>query len=270
MGQDRLALLGLIGLMLILAVSLLAPWLAPADPVAIDYDAILQPPSPSHPFGTDDLGRDVLSRVLWGGRQSLRTAVMASFAGLTGGLLLGLVSGFRGGALDSALQRVLEVFLAFPFILFLLSIVAILGPGDGTILIAASVAMIPPYTRLVRGSVLSVRNLDYIMASRALGASDTRIIFRHVLPNVLPTVMVYATLGLGGIILAAAGLSYLGLGVQPPTPEWGAMLNAGRTYIRSAWWMSVFPGLAIFLTVLCVNLLGDGLRDALDPRQRSL
>ena len=268
LGRDKLALLGLIGLLLILIVTLLAPWIAPADPVDINYDAILQPPSSSHPFGTDDLGRDVLSRVMWGGQQSLRTAVVASIVGLTGGLLLGLVSGFRGGAVDSALQRLVEIFLAFPFILFLLSIIAILGPGQGTILIAASVAMIPLYTRLVRGSVLSVRNLDYIMASRAMGGSDAHILFRHVLPNVLPTVIVYASLGLGGIILAAAGLSYLGLGTQPPTPEWGAMLNAGRTYIRSAWWMSVFPGLAIFLTVLCVNLLGDGLREALDPRQR--
>ncbi len=270
MWRDRLALLGLIGILLILAVTLLAPWLAPADPLVIDYEVILQPPGPVHPFGTDDLGRDVLSRVMWGGRQSLRTAVVASIVGLAGGLLLGLSAGFRGSTLDNVLQRVLEIYLAFPFILFLLSIVAILGPGQGTILIAASIALIPSYTRLVRGSVLSVRNLDYILASRALGASDTRIIVRHVLPNVLPTVIVYVTLGVGGIILAAAGLSYLGLGVQPPTPEWGAMLNDGRTYIRSAWWMSVFPGLAIFLTVLCVNLLGDGLREALDPRQHSL
>ena len=148
MGRDKLALLGLIGLLLILIVTLLAPWIAPADPVDINYDAILQPPSSSHPFGTDDLGRDVLSRVMWGGQQSLRTAVVASIVGLTGGLLLGLVSGFRGGAVDSALQRLVEIFLAFPFILFLLSIIAILGPGQGTILIAASVAMIPLYTRL--------------------------------------------------------------------------------------------------------------------------
>jgi peptide/nickel transport system permease protein len=266
LSRNPAAMFGVFGLAMVLLFTALAPWLAPHDPNLLDYDHVLEPPGPMYWWGTDDLGRDILSRVLWGGRESLRVAFLGVGIAAVGGITFGLLSGYYGGWVDEAIQRVVDVLLAFPAILLVLSIVAALGPGLTTILIALGLSLIPSASRLVRGSVLVVRNMDYVAATQALGAGDGRIMVVHILPNIIAPIIVYSTLGLGGAIMLTAGLSYLGLGAQPPSPEWGAMLNAGRPFLRDAWWMSVFPGAAIFVVVLCVNLLGDGLRDALDPK----
>jgi peptide/nickel transport system permease protein len=261
-------MIGLVGFSILLLLVLLAPVLAPVDPTAMDLNSTLQPPSTQHLLGTDDLGRDILSRVLWGGQESLRVALLAIIIAALGGISLGLVSGYFGGRVDGLIMRVVDIFLAFPTILLLLSIVAALGPNLGTVLIALGISFIPNVSRFVRGTVLAVKNREYVTAARVVGANDTRIMLIHILPNILAPLIVYATVGLGTAIILTAGLSYLGLGAQPPSPEWGAMLNYGRNYLYDAWWMSVFPGLAIFAAVLFVNLLGDGLRDALDPKLR--
>ena len=259
---------GLIGLLLLILVALLAPVLSPYDPVEMDFERLLAPPDADHWFGTDDVGRDILSRTIWGGRETLRVALLSIIIALTGGVVVGLVSGFYGGVVDNVIQRLVEITMAFPTILLLLSIVAALGPGLRTILVAIGMSSIPAYARLVRGSVLSARCCEYVTAAQVIGANNRRIMFRHILPNIVAPVIIYGTVGLGSAVLMTAGLSYIGLCAKPPSPEWGAMLNYGRTYMREAWWMSVFPGVAIFLAVLTVNLLGDGLRDALDPRLR--
>ncbi len=264
--NNTVGMFGLIGFVLLILIVFLAPVIAPAEPTAMNYDHILEAPSASHIFGTDDLGRDILSRVIWGGRESLRVALLAVILAGVGGVVFGLISGYYGGWVDAAIMRVVDVFLAFPTILLILSIVAALGPNLGTVLIALGISSIPGVTRFVRGTVLAARNYEYVTAAQVLGASNSYIMFTQILPNVLAPLIIYATLGMGGAIMATAGLSYIGLGAQPPSPEWGAMLNAGRSYLRDAWWMSVFPGLAIFWTVLSINLLGDGLRDALDPK----
>ena len=266
--RNPIAMVALVGFLLLVLAVIMAPVITPIPPNAHDYDHLLEPPSWAHPFGTDDLGRDILSRVLWGGRESLRVAVLAIAVAVSGGIVFGLVSGYFGGWVDTLIMRVVDVLLAFPSILLLLSIVAALGPNLGTVLIALGISAIPSFSRLVRGSVLAARNYEYVTAARVLGASDGYIMFTQILPNIMAPLIIYATVGLGGAILTTAGLSYLGLGAQPPSPEWGAMLNAGRTQLREAWWMSVFPGLAIFVAVLSVNLLSDGLRDALDPKLR--
>lgn len=259
---------GLIGLLLIALMTVTAPWISPYEPTEMDFQSVKQPPGSAHLFGTDDLGRDVLSRVMWGGRESIRVGFIAISLAMAGGVLVGTISGYYGGLLDSVTQRIVEVFMAFPTILLLLSIVAVLGPGLTTVLIAIGISLIPAYSRIVRGSVLAAKNYEYVTAARLVGATNGRIMIRHILPNVLSLVIIYGTLGLGSSILLTAGLSYIGLGAQPPSPEWGSMLLYGRNLIRTAWWMSVFPGLAIFVVVLCINLLGDGLRDALDPKLR--
>jgi len=266
--RNPIAMAALVGFLLLVLAVIMAPLITSIPPNAHDYEHLLEPPSWAHPFGTDDLGRDIFSRVLWGGRESLRVAVLAIVVAVSGGIVVGLVSGYFGGWVDTLLMRIVDVLLAFPSILLLLSIVAALGPNLGTVLIALGISAIPAFSRLVRGSVLAARNYEYVTAARVLGASDGYIMFTQILPNILAPLIIYATVGLGGAILTTAGLSYLGLGAQPPSPEWGAMLNAGRAQLREAWWMSVFPGLAIFLAVLFVNLLSDGLRDALDPKLR--
>lgn len=248
--------------------TLLSPIISPYDPVKQNFDDILSSPSLDHIFGTDDLGRDVFSRVLWGGRESLRVAAIAMVIAIIGGLFFGLISGYYGGAIDMVIQRLVEVSAAFPTILLLLSIVAALGPSLTTVLVALGISYIPNYTRLVRGCVISTANQEYVTAAQVVGANSGRIMFRHIMPNVLAPIIVFSTIGLGGSIMLTAGLSYIGLGAQPPSPEWGAMLNYGRSYLRDGWWMSVFPGIAIFIAVLSVNLIGDGLRDALDPKLR--
>lgn len=266
--RDRVAMFGLVCLLFMILLSILAPWISPYSPTQMDYNMLLKSPTLDHPFGTDDLGRDVLSRVLWGGRESLRTGYLAVMIGLGGGILIGLISGYLGGKVDSIIQRIVEVFLAFPSILLLLSIVAALGPNLFTVMIAIGISNIPGYSRLVRGSVIATKNLDYVMAARVIGAKNRRIMFTHILPNIIAPILIYGTLSLGGAIMLTAGLSYIGLGAQPPSPEWGAMLNYGRAFLQLGWWMSAFPGLAVFITVLSINLFGDGLQEALNPKTR--
>jgi peptide/nickel transport system permease protein len=267
--RDRIAMASLAGLVLLGLSAVLAPLLAPYEATRLDYDHPLSPPSPTHWLGTDDLGRDTLSQVLWGGRESLRVGFLGVLIALVGGLLLGLPSAYLGGLPDAVLQRLNDILLAFPTVLLMLSIVAALGPGLATVMIALGIALAPTYARLVRASVLAVKQYEYVTAAQAIGASGGRIMARHILPNIAGPLIVYCTVGLGNAVLWTAALSYIGLGAQPPSPEWGAMLNYGRPFIYSAWWMSVFPGLAITMSVLFINLLGDGLRDALDPKLRS-
>ncbi|MDR5682477.1 MAG: ABC transporter permease [Armatimonadota bacterium] len=266
--RNRGAVGGLVLLVFAIGVAVGAPWLAPYDPTYQDLLAPLEPPSRKHPFGTDEVGRDILSRVIYGSRISLSVGLISVSIGGTAGVTLGLVSGFYGGRLDDVILRVMDLMLAFPGILLALAIVAVLGPGLFNVMIAVGIAATPSFTRVTRGQTLSVREMDYVVGARAIGCTNARVIWRYVLPNVLPSIIVLATLGLASAILAASGLSFLGLGAQPPTPEWGAMLSSGRAYLRQAWWITTFPGLAIMLTVLGMNMLGDGLRDALDPKLR--
>jgi len=269
LSRNRLAMVGLACLLLMILISILAPWIAPYSPTHINYDEVLMAPTWAHPFGTDDLGRDILSRVIWGGRESLRTGYLAVMIGLGGGIVVGVISGYLGGKVDATIQRIVEVFLAFPSILLLLSIVAALGPGLVTVMIAIGFSSIPAYSRLVRGSVIATKSLDYVTAAKLIGVKDVWIMVRHILPNIIAPIMIYGTLSLGGAIMLTAGLSYIGLGAQPPSPEWGAMLNYGRQYLQDGWWMSAFPGLAVFITVLSINLFGDGLQEAMNPKTRS-
>jgi len=264
--DNRLALCALACLTLILILTLAAPCIAPYSPTKLDYDNLQQPPSSIHWAGTDDLGRDVLSRVLWGGRDTLGVGLLVVFVGLAGGLILGFISGYYGGLPDDLIQRIVDVFLAFPPILFMISIVAIMGSGLPAIVLAVGIANIPTVTRLVRGLVLATRHELYIEAAHIMGVPKWKIMIRHILPNIVSELIVFTSLMIGGSIMITSALSYLGLGAQPPSPEWGAMLNYGRKYMRDAWWMSIFPGLAIALVIICVNLLGDALRDALDPK----
>ena len=264
--KNRLAVAGGALLALFLLIAAVAPWIAPHDPLAQDLYGRLSPPSAKNWFGTDDFGRDILSRVLHGSRVSLRVGVAAVAIALVVGTVIGLMAGYWGGLLDNVLMRLMDLMLAFPSILLAIVVVAVLGPSLNNAMLAVGIVSIPQYARLVRASVLSIREQDYVTAARALGARDARIILAAILPNCVAPLTVQSTLGLAGAILDAAGLSFLGLGAQPPTPEWGAMLSGGRDFILSAPWVLTFPGLAILLTVLAFNLLGDGLRDALDPK----
>lgn len=264
--RRRLVGLGALLVVTFLGVSVLAPVLAPQGYDQQDLTRRLLPPSPGAPLGTDALGRDLLSRIVWGARISLLVGILAVSLGLVLGSLLGMVSGFYGTGLDRAIMGTMDVLLAFPGILLALAIIAALGPGLAQVMVAVGVHEIPSFARLVRGSVLSIRTQEYVDAARALGASDARIMIRHVASNVVAPVIVLTSLAIGTTILAAAALSFLGLGAQPPLPDWGGMINQGRAFLRTAWWVGMFPGLAIMLTVLGFNLIGDGLRDALDPR----
>ena len=266
--RNKVAVTGLVALAIILLSITLAPILARYVPTNIASNSIRVPPGAAHLFGTDALGRDVFSRVLWGGRETLRVGFLGVLIAISGGVFLGMLSAYTGGWVDALVQRLIEIMLAFPVILLLLSIIAILGSGLPTVLFALGISNIPWYARLVRGSVLSTKTMDYINATRALGAGDWRIMFIHILPNIISPILIYGTLELGYAIMTTAGLSYIGLGAQPPSPEWGAMLNYGRNYLRDSWWMSVFPGLGVFISVFSVNLVGEGLRDALDPKTR--
>ena len=259
---------GLIILLLLVFAAIFAPLLTSYDPVKMNLSEALVAPNSEHLLGTDHLGRDMLARLLYGGRLSLIIGFLAVAIGLVVGLPLGAASGFYGGKADMVIQRIADALLAFPSILLALSLVAVLGVGLRNVIVAVGVAAIPSFIRLVRGSVLSIREETYVEAAHAVGVPHFTILYRHVLPNAISPVIVQATLTLGSAILVAAGLGFLGLGIQPPTAEWGAMLGEGRQYIFSASYMATFPGLAIFLAVLGFNLLGDGLRDALDPRLR--
>jgi peptide/nickel transport system permease protein len=253
---------------LVALVSALAPAIAPHDPAEIEAKRTLEPPGARALFGRDHLGRDVLSRVVYGGRLSLRVGLVSVAISLGFGLTLGVLAGFYAGWPDTLIMRTMDSLLAFPGILLALAVIAVLGPGLSNVMVAVGVSYVPHYTRVVRSSVLSAKVSPYVDAARAVGCRDARLVLAHILPNALTPVIALATLGVATAILVAAGLSFLGLGAQPPTPEWGAMVSSGREYLRSAWWISTFPGLMIMLTVLAINLLGDGLREALDPVAR--
>lgn len=257
---------GALILILFVVLALAAPLIAPHDPISLYPEAILQSPSWRFPLGTDELGRDILSRVIFGTRISLEVGLVTVGIALGVGTLLGLVAGYYGGGLDIIVMSAMDILLAFPQILLALAVLAALGPSLTHAMIAVGVSAIPVYARTARGSTLSVKAHEYVDAARAVGASDPHIIAKHILPNILAPLVVLATAGIGIAILIASGLSYLGLGAQPPTPEWGAMLSEARSYLRTAWWMSTFPGVAIMLVVLASNLLGDWLRDVMDPR----
>jgi peptide/nickel transport system permease protein len=264
--RDRLALTGLLLLVGFVAAALAAPWLTPYDPAATNPALRLAGPSLQHPFGTDNLGRDLLSRLLFGSRWSLGTAALATVLIMTIGVAVGSTAGYYGGVLDDIAVLVFDVLLAFPSLVLALAIAGTLGPGIVNVMLGLVSVWWVSYARIVRGLVLAVRERQYVEAARCLGARGRRVIGRHVLPNVLPPVVVLATLEMGGLILAISGLSFLGLGAQPPTPEWGAMLNDGRAFLLGAPQLMIYPGLAISLVVIAFNLLGDGLRDVLDPR----
>ncbi len=248
--------------------AILAPVIAPYEYSAQDFAQTLAPPGRGHLLGTDEQGRDILSRVIYGGRISLPIGIIAVSIAAACGLFFGLVAGYVGGWADTVIMRLMDVLLAFPTILLALAVIAILGPGIVNLMIAIGISSVPLYTRVVRGSVLTVKHTDYVAAAQAVGGSAARIVVRHLLPNSFPPVMVLATIGTAAAIITSAALSYIGLGAQPPLPEWGSMLNTGREYLRHAPWMTTFPGLAIVVTVVSINLLGDGLRDVLDPRLR--
>jgi peptide/nickel transport system permease protein len=267
--RDRSAIVAILVLLLMAGSAIFAPLIAPYDPLRVNTRNTLAPPSAKHWFGTDDLGRDVFSRVVYGGRISLRVGFIAATISMAGGLLLGLLAGFFGGRVSFLILRAMDLLLAFPGLLLALVIVGTLGPGLDNIMIAVGVGAIPIFTRVVYGVVLQVKQNDYVSAATALGSTDARIIWRHIIPNVLAPVIVLFTLQVGAAIFSASSLSFLGLGAQPPSPEWGAMVSRGRHELRDAMWMSTFPGLAIATVILSINVLGDSLRDALDPRQNA-
>lgn len=268
--RNRAAVVGLVILALLGVVALAAPMLAPHDPVDQNLSQALEGPSGRHWMGTDHLGRDIASRIIYGARISLMIGFVAVGIGLLVGVPLGLMSGYFGGWVDLGVQRVADMLLSFPSVLLALSLVAVLGIGLQNVVLAVGVGVVPIFIRLARGSALSLREDTYVESARAAGAGDFYILRRHIMPNALAPVIVQATLSIGITILVAAGLGFLGLGVQPPTPEWGSMLGEGRQYIFNASYMATFPGLAIFLAVLAFNLIGDGLRDALDPHLQTL
>jgi peptide/nickel transport system permease protein len=267
--RQRGALIGLLILAALGTMAVAAPWLATRDPIRTAAREALQPPGARFLLGSDQFGRDVASRVVYGARVSLLVGLISVSIAVAIGAPLGLVSGYYGGRLDALIMRVMDVLLAFPGILLALAIVSVLSPGLGNVMIAVGLSAVPGYARLVRATVLAAREHLYVEAARALGRRDGGILVRDILPNVVAPLIVTATLGLGGAILSAAALSFLGLGSQPPQPEWGRMLSEGRDYLREAWWISTFPGLGILLTVLAMNLVGDGLRDVLDPRLKT-
>ena len=266
--RNKGAVAGLIALTLIALSAVLAPALAPYDPLLISPADYLRPPGPAHWFGTDNYGRDIFSRSLFGGRISLWVGLASVIISAILGTLLGLAAGYFGRGVDNVIMRFIDMLLAFPSLLLALGVVALLGPGVNNVIVAVGITGIPGYARLVRGCMLSAREEVYVEAARSVGCPDQVIVFRHLLPNVLGPIIVLSTIDVAWAILTASSLSFLGLGAQPPTPEWGAMLSDGRGLLREAPWLTAFPGLMIMITVLSVNLLGDGLRDALDPRIR--
>jgi len=268
-GHPRVILAGSLVLLLFL-IALLAPFISPHDPIAVNADnAYLPPLSPSHLLGTDELGRDLFSRVLWGARVSLPVAFVAVAVGLVAGGVIGLMSGYFGGVFDLLLMRLIDALLAFPALILAIAIVAALGPDLRNAMIAIGIVAIPVYARLVRALVLQLKQMEFIAATRSLGATPIRIIVRHLIPNLLNPVIVQVSLSAGFAILAEATLSFLGLGAQVPTPDWGQMINTGATFLANDPWLAIVPGTAISVTVFSFNLLGDSLRDALDPRLRS-
>jgi peptide/nickel transport system permease protein len=267
--DNRLALVGLVIVLILLLVAAFAPWIATHDPYAQDLTRRLLPPGAEHWFGTDQVGRDVFSRVVHGSRITLDIVFLVAIIVAPVGLAIGTIAGYAGGRVDAVLMRITDIFLAFPGLVLALAFVAALGPGLFNAVIAISLTSWPGFARLARAETLIVRSSDYVAASRIQGASATRIVLRHVVPMCIPSVIIRVTLSMAGVILTAAGLGFLGLGAQPPSPEWGAMLSSGRRFLIDHWWMTTFPGLAIMIVSLAFNLLGDGLRDVLDPRSES-
>ena len=266
--HSKTGVAGTIVLLVVIAAAVFAGQVSPYSPIKQDFRVEREPPSLAHLMGTDEFGRDVLSRVIWGAQSSLQAGATAATIALVVGLVLGMLAAYYGGRADSLIMRCMDVVLAFPYLLLAIAVVAILGPGLRNAMIAIAVVYVPHYARVVRGSVLSVRARDYVEAARAIGARDGRVMWQHVLPNTLAPVIVQTTLNVGSAIIDTAGLSFLGLGTQPPTPDWGNMLSAGRNYVIDSPWIATFPGLAILATVLAFNLMGDALRDAFDPRLR--
>jgi len=267
--KNRLAVAGSALVVLLFVLSVLAPWIAPYDPTAIDLKNILQPPSAVHWFGTDQLGRDVLSRMIWGAQISLKVGFVSTGIAILIGTILGAVAGYYGRWVDAVIMRFVDIMLCFPTFFLILAVIAFLEPSIWNIMIIIGATGWMGITRLVRADFISLKERDFVQAARVIGASDARIIFIHVLPNCMASVLVAATLGVAGAILTESALSFLGIGVQPPTPSWGNILTAGKDNIDIAWWLSLYPGLAILLTVLGYNMLGEGIRDSLDPRLRS-
>ncbi len=261
------AVIGAIVVLLFVLMALLAPYLAPFDPTRPDFLAVRQAPSEVYRLGTDEIGRDVLSRVIFGARASLVAGVLAVAIATLIGVPLGLLAGFYRGALDELIMRVTDAVLSFPFLILAIALAAILGPSLTNAMIAIGISTAPTFVRLTRGQVLAVKAEEYVQAARAIGASDARLIARHILPNCMTPIVVQATLTVALAIIAESALSFLGLGVQPPTPSWGGMLNTAKNFLIQAPWMAIWPGISIFLTVLAFNLFGDGLRDAFDPRE---
>lgn len=266
--RHRLAMVGFAIVAALVVVGLFGRALAPYDPLGMDFGALFAPPSWTHPFGTDEFGRDIFSRVLYGARVSLQVAFIAVGISGTAGVLLGLTAGFLGGWVDELIMRIMDVLFAFPAVLLAITIMAILGRGVGNAMIAIAIVYVPIFARVTRGAVISVRGREYVTAARALGKSPFGIMLRHVLPNALGPIIVQTSLSLAFAILAEAALSFFGLGTQPPEPSWGRMLSEGRGFLRQAPWMGIFPGLAIMVSVMGFNFLGDGLRDLLDPALR--
>ncbi|WP_316167954.1 MULTISPECIES: ABC transporter permease [unclassified Bradyrhizobium] len=262
------AIIGLITITLFILLAVFAPLIAPYDPVKTSWALVRKAPAAQHWFGTDDLGRDVLARVIYGARASLSAGAVSVSIALAIGVPLGLLSGYIGGALDALISRITDAMLACPFLILAIALAAFLGPSLANAMIAIGISTTPIFVRLTRGQVMNVKVEEYIEAARSVGDSDLRIALVHILPNILPPLLVQATLSVAAAIIAEAALSFLGLGQQPPYPSWGSMLNAAQRFLTNAPWMAVWPGLAIFLVVLSLNLVGDGLRDALDPRER--
>jgi peptide/nickel transport system permease protein len=262
------AVVGLAVIVIFALMALLASWIAPYDPIATSWTAVRKPPSWQHWFGTDELGRDVLTRVIYGARASLMAGGISVTIALTVGVPLGLLAGYRGGFIDALISRITDAMLACPFLILAIALAAFLGPSLADAMIAIGVSATPIFIRLTRGQVLSVKVEDYVEAARAMGNPRWRIALFHILPNIMPALLVQATLSIAAAIIAEAALSFLGLGQQPPSPSWGSMLNAAQRFLTTAPWVAIWPGLAIFLVVLSLNLVGDGLRDALDPKAR--
>lgn len=263
---NRLAMLGLIVLIVLIGMAVFAPWIAPQSPFAQDLAGRLQPPSVEHWLGTDALGRDILSRLIHGSRITLFIVGTVALIAPIIGLFIGTVAGFAGGWVDQVLMRITDIFLAFPKLILALAFVAALGPSIGNAVLALALTAWPPYARLARAETLTIRNADFIAAARLQGAGPLRLLIRHIWPLCVSSLIVRVALDMAGIILSAAGLGFLGLGAQPPMPEWGAMISDGRTYILDFWWVAAMPGIAIFVVSMAFNLLGDGLRDVLDPK----
>jgi glutathione transport system permease protein len=266
--RKRVALASALVIVVLVLAAALAPWIAPYGQATPDYNALLEGPSWQHLAGTDTYGRDIFSRMMWGGQISLTVGFLSVLLGGVAGVAIGVVSGFFGGWLDGLLMRIMDVMLAFPGILPAIAVVALLGPGIVNVIYAIAISAVPVFARLVRGTTLALKQTLYVQASRSIGVSRTKLMLHHILPGTMPAVIVYASLRMGTSILTAASLSFIGLGAQPPSPEWGAMLSDGRSYLGVADHITIFPGMAILITVLAFNLLGDGLRDALDQKLR--